>query len=56
MEHEYEERCQGYETRIDSLKGYYEAIIGKKNSPRYVMMNWVKINQVQRASQGGGTE
>jgi hypothetical protein len=41
MEHEYEERCEEYETRIDSLKGYYEAII-EKNSPRYVMKHWVK--------------
>ncbi len=41
MEHEYEERCQEYETRIDSLKAYYEAIIAK-NSPRYVMKHWVK--------------
>ena len=32
MEHEYEERCQEYETGIDSLKAYYEAIIAK-NSP-----------------------
>ena len=30
MEHEYEERCQEYETRIDYLKGYFEAIIEKK--------------------------
>ncbi len=41
MEHEYEERCQEYETQIDSLKAYYEAIIAK-NSPRYVMKHWVK--------------
>jgi hypothetical protein len=32
MEHEYEERCQEYETRIDSLKGYSEAIIEKKTA------------------------
>ena len=41
MEHEYEERCQEYETRIDSLKAYYEAIIAK-NSLGYVIKHWVK--------------
>ena len=41
MEHEYEERCQEYETRIDFLKAYYKAIIAK-NSPQYVIKNWVK--------------
>jgi hypothetical protein len=41
MEHEYEESCQEYETQIDSMKAYYEAIIAK-NSPRYVMKHWVK--------------
>ena len=41
MEHEYEETCQNYQTKIDSIEAYYTAIIAK-NTPRYVMKHWVK--------------
>ena len=41
MEHEYEEKCQEYVTRMGSLKAHFEAII-EKNSTRYVMKHWVK--------------
>ena len=41
MEQEYEETCQNYQTKIDSIKAYYTAII-EKNTPRYVMKHWVK--------------
>jgi len=41
MEHEYEETCQNYQTKIGSIEAYYTAIIAK-NTPRYVMKQWVK--------------
>jgi len=41
MEHEYEEKCQEYETGMDSLRAHFEAII-EKNSTGYVMKHWVK--------------
>ena len=41
MEHEYEETCQDYQTKIDSIEAFCTAIIAK-NTPRYVMKHWVK--------------
>ena len=41
MEHKYEETCQNYQTKIGSIEAYYTAIIAK-NTPRYVMKQWVK--------------
>jgi hypothetical protein len=41
MEHKYEETCQNYQTKIDSIEAYYTAVIAK-NTPRYVMKHWVK--------------
>jgi hypothetical protein len=43
MESEYEETCHNYQTKIDSIEAYYTAIIAK-NTPRYVMKQWVKKN------------
>ena len=41
MEQEYEDKCNEHQTKISSMKAYYEEIITKQ-SPRYVMKHWVK--------------
>ena len=41
MEQEYDKKCNEHHTKISSVKAYYEEII-KRNSPRYVLKQWVK--------------
>ena len=41
MEQEYEDVCNGHQTKITSMEEYYEEIICKQ-SPHHVMKHWVK--------------
>jgi hypothetical protein len=41
MEHEYEEKCNKYQSTISSINSHYEEVIAT-NSPQHVMKHWVK--------------
>ena len=41
MEHEYEEKCNKYQSTISSINAYYKEVIAT-NSPWHVMKHWVK--------------